>query len=167
MKNRLTNIAKDIRNSRKTKVFAIIAAVWVALIMGFVVASWTAAKPKPVVIVNPQFVHRSALAKCAQAPPQGCNQKSAGERECVEPCHTVSPASGHEQRAAKQFARYSGSGSGSGTERPDPSHSRFLGTSGSAIPGPLTNRYAGCTVSGNEPGAIRRLGFCGCFSLHS
>lgn len=54
MKNRLTNIAKAIRNSRKAKIFAIIAAVWVALLVGFVVASWTAAKPKPVVIVNPQ-----------------------------------------------------------------------------------------------------------------
>ena len=54
MKNKIANIAKAIRNSRKAKVFAIIAAVWVALLMGFVVASWTAAKPKPVVIVSPQ-----------------------------------------------------------------------------------------------------------------
>jgi hypothetical protein len=54
MKNKIANIAKAIRNSRKTKVFAIIAVVWVALLVGFVVASWTAAKPKPVVIVNPQ-----------------------------------------------------------------------------------------------------------------
>jgi hypothetical protein len=55
MKNRLANIAGAIRNSRAAKVFATIGVLFAVLMVGFVVASWTAAKPSPVVVVNPQL----------------------------------------------------------------------------------------------------------------
>jgi hypothetical protein len=53
-KNRLERIATTVRKSRTAKVFAIVAAVWIALLVGFVGASWMAAKTQEHVTLNPQ-----------------------------------------------------------------------------------------------------------------
>ena len=91
MKNKIANIAKAIRNSRKAKIVAIIAAVWVALLVGFVGASWMAAKANPCdTVYSRKSAARRSSKQRKQTPrmASGTLPESARTSNPTTPCPT-------------------------------------------------------------------------------
>jgi len=116
MQKRLVNMALAVRNSRTARVSAIVSAIWIALLVGFVGASWMAGKTNHYATHEPQrepqqfaAPPRSKLRKQQHTPAAASSALPVAVGRSNQPTRCDVPAVTSQQTAEGAFRPFASS----------------------------------------------------------